>query len=361
MKVETLHIANTNFEFELSNQKTDTLQESFEKHPLVLQLQYLPVLYAKPSDGVVVTHLADDNYIRSFCQSHILPFNTKEPIQCNQIVSWGYSQQIAIWAKTNGLHYEMPSWEIVKLVNGKVFSFENSPKLPNSTLLRDKSELQSWLKMAPETFVLKCSYGVSGRGNLIVNQLNLNRALAFCEKEWNEHRSIIAEPWMERVFDFSTQWQIDRISGIVFVGATVIQNDSRGAYQSTTTGPEEKIFSSYYQFLQEHKTHALSILQKIQEHGYFGPVGIDAMIYRDPSKPEKLCLHPIVEVNARQTMSLVALLFQRKSFPLECISVSYTKTQKDRQGLLPEALSLTPDRTIHFSRQFYVNELYKTA
>ena len=59
-----LFLANTSFELELENPSLD-LKTIFQKHPNFLQLQFLPVLFAKEKDYVVVTAYPPDEYLLS--------------------------------------------------------------------------------------------------------------------------------------------------------------------------------------------------------------------------------------------------------------------------------------------------------
>ena len=73
------------------------------------------------------------------------------------------------------------------------------------------------------------------------------------------------------------------------------------------------------------------ILNLMAQKGFFGPIGIDAMIYK---KDNTNHLHPIVEINARKTMGWVALNLQKTYFPEKIISMSYENGDKET-NLLP--------------------------
>ncbi|OYW15327.1 MAG: hypothetical protein B7Z55_15100, partial [Planctomycetales bacterium 12-60-4] len=49
---------------------------------------------------------------------------------------------------------------------------------------------------------------------------------------------------------------------------------------------------------------------ELQAAGYFGPVGIDAMWYRDANG--KLACRPLQDINARWTMGRLALGWRRR-------------------------------------------------
>ena len=61
------------------------------------------------------------------------------------------------------------------------------------------------------------------------------------------------------------------------------------------------------EFAEAQKEQAIEALKLIASMGYFGPVGIDAMVWGDDQ------LQAIVEINARMTMARVAILAGMKS------------------------------------------------
>lgn len=326
--MKKLHIANTNFEFELSTNKVLSLEQMMEQSPICLQLQFLPLLFADLRDEVLVTGRPDKNF------SVKMVFDAES----GEIQSWGWSQTIAKWAKERGISYAMPPWEIVREVNSKRWSFENSPKLERAACAYSKQELEDWAEGQFESVAKSC-FGLSGRGNYRFNQVT-PELLSFCTKEWQAGRPVILEPWVQRMVDFSTQWHVakDRID---FIGATEMLNTEGGAYLGTLVG---------YIPSQEHMSEAERILHKMQQLGYFGYAGIDAMIYR---KEGKTCLQPIVEVNARMTMALAAIFIQKKWHSGKKILFQYGKFS---EGLLPNFIQYQ-NKTVKFNRQLKISVL----
>lgn len=356
-----LYITNTDFEFELSRGHSLPLSEALEQHPVFMQLQFLPLLYGDKDDVVVVTALPDNEYLEYLSGLGFSPLPTllvmdKDVIPKDyQIVSWGMSPEIAEWSKKQRVEFHIPDWKVTKAVNSKEFSFANSKKLPNACLLWDEQELKEWLQH-PFDKVLKQCFGLSGRGNLVLvsnGNVSWDAVKSFCHKEWNHQRPVIAEPWVRRVLDFSSQWYINENGSIEYVGSVVIENDSRGAYVRTFVGDEQRIFGQYYGFLEQHRIAVQPVLKVMSEQGYFGPLGIDAMVYRDK---EILVLHPIVEINARQTMSVVAIYFQRRWYPERDVSLSYAKVDSNKKGLLPESLCGSAGKRVGFTKQWVVEE-----
>ncbi|HSX25916.1 MAG TPA: hypothetical protein VLE89_02790 [Chlamydiales bacterium] len=296
------HICNTFFEKELENPSPRPLIDWLRSHPVVLQLQFLPLLYAAPNDLILVSDLPENPDPR---------LRLIEPTQL-PIETWGPSLAISRWAKQ-----PIPNWETIRTLNSKIFSFTQSPQLPGAALLTDAQEAAAWMAKTPGPKVLKTPFGTAGNGHIH----NFNRPLQF---------PLIGEPWVERLLDFSTQWKDGEL-----LGATIFENDAKGSYKNTLAGPPEKLFGSYLWALEEH----LNIARPLITHFPRGHVGIDAFIYRWEGK---ILLHPIVEINARKTMSWVALQMQQN----RCLRFTYSHSPN---GLLPSRLKVN-GKTLQFSR-----------
>jgi hypothetical protein len=307
-----LHICNTFFEEELATSKRQNLKEWLRSHPAILQLQYLPLLYAAPDDLILVSDLPSNPDPRL----HLLDDPTLE----GEIEDWGASLTIKNWAISRGLKYEIPDWDVVREINSKAFSFTESPKLPNAQLLKTHDEVRAWIETTPGPKVLKTLFGTAGRGHFHVGSPRKTNELP-----------LIGEPWVDRLFDFSTQWKDGELLGV-----TVFENEPNGTYKETRTGNPEDLFGPYFWALEEHLFHARPILKKIQEKGFFGHLGIDAYVYR---LGDKLHLQPIVEINGRKTMSWAALKLNKKHFRYE----------RACDGALPSVLLLN-NKQIRFSR-----------
>ena len=167
---------------------------------------------------------------------------------------------------------------------------------------------------------------------LVASVLPEEKIFLFLKSEWNEGRPLIAEPFVTRLLDFSTQWKILKDQTIEFIGATLCENDPFGRYKNNRAGNESGLFGTWHSYLSD-PTHVVRpILKKMAHLGYFGNVGIDAMIYKWKGAAT---LHPVVEINARKTMGYVALNIQQRYFPHDIISLEYVSSKEAPQGLLP--------------------------
>lgn len=355
-----IRIANTYFEAEMESPSMLSLEKSFGAHPVYLQLQFLPFLYSDPDDIVMLTHLPDPEYIDRLKQRGIRTpkihlYTANEPLPHYPIDCWGFTPAVQKWAKEHHLSFSMPDWNCVKEVNSKEFSFTRSPKLPGSMLLRNEIETRAWIASTTGPRVFKSVYGLSGRGHFHVQESLDARALRFLQGEWRKGHPVIAEVWVERVLDFSTQWIISKEKAISYLGVTLCQNDSKGAYKQTLIPPDNHLGEAYDSFLTLHKDTALEIIHIMKQKGYYGHVGVDAMLYRMHGA---LHLHPIVEINARKTMGWVALNMQRNYHASDTISVRYSSNVKD-SNLLPNFAVSASGKKIIFSKALQLEVLPK--
>ena len=277
-----LYIANIAFEEELEGRHFISLEESMEVNPVYRRLQFLPLLFAKEEDFVAVTKKKNRDDSRLCLLS--------DEVEVDSVISWGHSRLVANWAKEKRLPYSMPDWEIVCEVNSKEFSHRNFSTLPGAKLVWSEEELP---KKYP--YLLKSRYGVASRGNYIIDGIKEPPVL--------KNFPLIMEPWVKRKIDFSTHWTITESGAIEYLGLTKIKNTPRGIFRACEVG-EELVPS---EFAEAQKEQAIEALKLIASMGYFGPVGIDAMVWGDDQ------LQAIVEINARMTMARVAILAGMKS------------------------------------------------
>ena len=360
-----IHIANTQVEFEYAASSSLGLEQDLSRYPLCLQLQFLPLLYAPPNDVVAVTTLPPSDYLACLQQTsgwlhgtaQLIPMKATTPFQGTHCVSWGPSQAVLAWAQERNVHYTLPQdWDMIRLVNSKAFSFRYTT-LKEASLLTNEQDLLRWLEKIEGPKVLKTCFGLSGRGHRQIRQSSLAPdVLAFCQQEWKEERPLIGEPWLNRVGDFSSQWFIHTEEKIEKIGVTWFETDARGGYQATVAGPEERLFAQWKDFLFQHLEFVQRPLQDMAKMGFFGFIGIDALLYHD-ERTDRVDLYPIVEINARQTLSLVALRIQQRLCPDKLLRLAFQSTKNGGHSLLPIRLVTSQGKEIRFHKQLTMNIL----
>lgn len=328
IKPKKLHIANANFELTYELNFSKDLKSSFYLHPSFLQFQFLPLLYAKEGDFVLVSDLPSSSYqkkiekLRGFCPKLVLMDSSlDEPYD---IEPWGHHPLIEKWAQKKGLSYVMPPSPFMRSIASKEFTFHHAPKLKGARLIQKTGDVD----FSSLPIVLKASLGFSGRGHIVLHQ----------EKTLPPLKGIfVQEPWVDVEQNFSSQYFVSQ-SEILCLGTTLIENTKQGSYLSTHVGPLN-INSS---FIDEHHAISLPLLSLLQTEGFFGNIGVDAFVYKENCKS---VLHPIVEINPRKTMSYVALKFLQGQEGI----LRVTKLVNSTSNLLPDHLHCK-DKTFHFKR-----------
>ncbi len=204
-------------------------------------------------------------------------------------------------------------------------SKETGLRLEQSLGLSDKRatvcrDVKSALDLArDDIFLFKAAYSCAGRGHRRSDQ-NPDELHRWLERTIAGHGCVIAEPWLERVVDFSALYEM-RDGKVDLLGMTRVENDAAGRFRGISVAPKwskllarevaEFLFSGE-QCMQWYEGSIPEAVARLLP-GYTGPVGVDAMVYR--RRDGTLALRHIVELNVRMTMGRVALELQRKLAP----------------------------------------------
>jgi hypothetical protein len=172
------------------------------------------------------------------------------------------------------------------------------------------SEIEALLSTKHQ-LVLKAPLSSSGRGIQIIWKSKLNES----NKQWisgvlNQQNYLIAEPFLEKVTDFSFQFRIDN-EKIEYLGHTVFETNSNGQYKCTLVHPELK--SLFCPKTEELINISASLIgQSLKDSGYArfhrGFLGIDAMIFQEDGKQK---IQPCIEINSRMNMGILTKQLER--------------------------------------------------
>ncbi|MBT8044330.1 MAG: ferritin-like domain-containing protein, partial [Verrucomicrobiae bacterium] len=167
--------------------------------------------------------------------------------------------------------------------------------------------------------LIKAAHACAGRGHKRVKAGDDYRP--WLEKTIHSHGGVVVEPWLDRVLDFSAQYEIRGGQTIDFIGMTEIVNDAQGRFLGTRvypkwgTGLDPKVAEFLFREAKINEWYRSKIPSAVVEllHDYIGPVGVDAMVYR--RSDGTLALRHIIELNVRMTMGRVALELHKKTAP----------------------------------------------
>jgi hypothetical protein len=172
--------------------------------------------------------------------------------------------------------------------------------------------------------VVKAAFGVAGSNALRLFEPEiLPTQLRWLENAFAHKRTLVVEPWLERVLDFSVQLEMSA-SGLKLCGYTGLLNDARGQFQANFAEPHhhKRIPARVVALFRDPKDISTRLLEfygdifaalevELRRVDFTGPLGIDAFIYRDANGAVKL--KPIVEINPRYTMGRVLVELMRQT------------------------------------------------
>jgi len=125
---------------------------------------------------------------------------------------------------------------------------------------------------------------------------------------------ISIEHELEKVCDFAMEFESNGNGRMLFIGFSVFETLSNGKYRGNLLGSQallEQHITNYISasLLQEIKEAVIMILTEVISFEYNGYLGVDMLIYR---KDNSFSIHPVVEINLRNTMGIVALQLSKR-------------------------------------------------
>lgn len=239
-------------------------------------------------------------------------------------VPWLSTPQARSAVRKVGLELEAPAPEVVRKVHDKAYARDVAARLdlvppPLTELsavfeageLRDQRTARAitalvaaWPAWTRGRYVLKPRWGTSGRGGfrgdptIAVTDRALQR-LAL-------RGGAVLEPWLDRVEDLSALMFVGADGEVELLGTTSQVLSSRGTPRGNhgvivADGPPRAGSAQHDALV----VAALAVAKAAADGGFRGPCGVDAFTFIGPDGI--VSLRPLVELNARYTVGIVAL------------------------------------------------------
>jgi len=191
-----------------------------------------------------------------------------------------------------------------------------TPRFCSST-----EEIRDFITEYPSPYILKTPYSCSGRGlyRLQTRDIDL-QASRWIEGAFKKQGIISIECALDKVCDFAMEFESCGNGNISFKGLAVFHTLSKGAYGSNLLGSQavlEKHLSAFISIslLRTIQDTITPILAEVLGFDYKGLLGVDMLVYH--RKDNTYAIHPLIEINLRNTMGHVALqLSNRLIHPL---------------------------------------------
>jgi hypothetical protein len=226
-----------------------------------------------------------------------------------ELVPWGCGPRAARLAKELKMRYEAPPIEVVRQVNSRVFRCELERELnvadPRMATARSMEELEAILKAFTGGWILKANHGMAGREAVRGRGPRLGAAAGgWARRRLRATGAIVVEPWLEIIAEAGLQYEIPR-TGAPWLRGIAPQLTAGGTYRGSRLDDESQTHAEWAGAAET----GLRVAARLQQLGYFGPLGIDSCLYRAPDGQARL--RALQDLNARHTMGRLALGWRR--------------------------------------------------
>ncbi|MFC7329745.1 hypothetical protein [Marinactinospora rubrisoli] len=222
---------------------------------------------------------------------------------------WAVRHDTELLTDRLGRGGELPRTAAVAEVNSKTWSnaLVRELGLPGAgRIVRSTEELASAVAELDHEVVVKDPFGVSGKGTLEVTSPRVLAAvIRTLDRQADRGRRV--ELLVQRRFDgrrdFSANLHVARDGTWEWTGVQVMTN--RG-YRNHVVGPAPDDFTA---FLRRggYPDALAAVAGALTRAGYWGPAGVDSMLLTDGT------VIPILEINARRSLGLVALTLDARA------------------------------------------------
>jgi len=320
-------------------------------------LEALPLLYAPPDDVVLVRKEPTLPFLRSLREAG---WSLAEPVVADvdapridapsldriaRVQPWGWTPRLAkrlapLRSRSDDEVVPEVGWssaafdKVRALAALEVLTADDDPRLSSrqtvgrvaNTFDEARSHLAALGDDGWPTVAIKARFGTAGRGTIRV----LDGQLTEPQRGWirrtlSRQGAVIVEPWLDRVFDLSVRFVMDREGEVEIEGVGRFVVDARGQYLGAVLGrlaagmPSEVVRWLHGDGKDPRWLDAVSrriadeAAYVLDPSGYIGTVGVDAFVYRD--RDATLRLRPLVEINPRVHMGHVAVHLARRLAP----------------------------------------------
>jgi hypothetical protein len=350
-----LLLGNFDFEHHLGRSKPRTLPASIQR--INAELAFSLVTIAQPGDFVWAAEPPEFDYQRHLAAIGLPDVRIVGDVAHvpagTTLLPWGWSTRVKAWGTRNGWRCGCPDLAVVATANSREFSSslerEWNVGLPHARTVRSLQEFgdaaDQSTRQSP-AWVVKANFGMSARERILGRASPPSpQAVQWVQKQLAQNEAVYFEPWVERIEEVAFQFTIPPAGEPVLEGITPLLTDSLGTYRGS------RLRGASCQLARvDESAEVLQIVtrgaERIQQLGYFGPLGIDAMCYRTPAG--EIRWRPLQDINARLTMGRLALGLRRLVQPDEHASwlhVRWAGTASEIAECLARSERSLPDGT----------------
>jgi len=311
--LNTLFCGNFDFEFQLAC-STSTPPESLRRRNDELASVWVTV--AGECDALCMSARIDPRFWDSIESAGLPRLEVVRPDAVAstgvEFCAWGISSFLLDWARSVGVAVTGPSAESVRNANRRSFSIglerEWGVGIPGAVVVHSVSDWQRALDALPDAnsrWLLKAEFGMAGRERVSGHGRHPPEATVnWLRRGLRRDGCAVFEPWVDVVAEAGIQFEIsspEQGGTITLQGITPLFADEQGGYRGSRFDDDPAVHQKWSPAVDV----GWKAAERLRSRGYFGPLGIDAALYRDAGG--ELHFRPLQDVNARFTMGRLSL------------------------------------------------------
>ncbi|MDR2764267.1 MAG: hypothetical protein LBB90_04480 [Tannerella sp.] len=299
----------------------------------------LPLWYGAAGDYVWVDDAAEALRFLSFVPPvlcpPVFPLSQAEAGRCTteakplEAVPWGLSPQSIRFFESlreRGVTLVVPPWEeaFTRLTSRQTAAEclqKVQARLPETSPIvvpcfcTTPEEVQQFMSVYPPPYLLKMPYSCSGRGlHWIWTDRLETPTLRWMAGALKKQGQVSIEPALDKVCDFAMEFESDGNGQVAYRGLSIFETLPKGSFSSCLLGSEASLWNKLRACISEKSLqdlrHAVTaVLTETLGAIYRGCLGVDMLIYR---RNGAFAIHPLIELNLRYTMGMVALQLSRR-------------------------------------------------
>jgi len=229
-----------------------------------------------------------------------------EPLSDYTAFPWGWSARAVDRFRHYGAKTLHPRLECVGTVNSRRFCHRISQRhnlgIAGSTICESAEEIRAHIRTCRSfPLVVKPEHGNAGIGFIHVQSPDQADDGRIDRLYSRQGATAIIEPWVKGTADISSRLQLDSSGRTDMVTHHQTLNNRAGVYFGNLLMPENPLVEKWRPLLD---AGASIVARELYRSGYFGPAGLDWILYTKNETGEATCA--LVDINARQPMSFVA-------------------------------------------------------
>jgi hypothetical protein len=238
--------------------------------------------------------------------------DAKEVSAADELVPWGWTDRAWQFAGRVAATSDVPPLEAVRRANSRRFSLsceiEWGAAPDGVSAVESVTELDEAVRRTVATgrgWVLKSEFSHAARHRLRGTGPLTADPVRWAAKRLESDGVLFFEPWFERIAEAGFQWTVPRTGPPVFEGVTPLLTEAQGRYCGSVFGVGAEELRPWQPAVELSEL----AVRRLQELGYHGPVGIDAMRFRNRVGEERI--RPLQDINARWTMGRLSIGWSR--------------------------------------------------